>query len=294
MNPIKSFLITYNRIMAHSPREQEDGDRHHGGSELARRLRLLATIQPGYTLNVHKRTLVYRRGVYAKITRYSYNEDREKTIRFIEETVECAIGCITSEVSIFPQLKDAKNGIANLRETYIDDPAILTRIDKCLTRIENSCTRFQRLLITSIEQIPQVIEMMQSDVDANEYLGVKLVRQTPINRTPSDITPISQTPNRSPSQTPPPTSEPQPSTPPSTPTKIISPQESPINTPPSSPARDTQLDWRPPLGLLESYRLPPGALRPPNRKFAGVDMSYLFPSFKPWMEAKKCHTEDVD
>ena len=285
-------------------------------TEMAKRLKLLSSIQPGYTLNVNKHTLVYRRGIYGKMTRMYYNEDRKKTLDFIEESIAYAIGSLTSEVSIYPQLREAKIGINNLKETYIHDAETIARIEKCLTRIENACTRFEHLLITSIEQIPLVQEMMQTMVDANEYTGIKLVRQTPSNnltpaeRTPYIITPnltpsitANPTPNRSPSRSPAPVVSSSygpsgPLTPPSTPSRAgsFSPPDSPSQEENSLPEGTKDYQGISTSRMNELYsmattiRLPFGSLslhrvnNPYYRMFHGVrgeDKRYLYPSFKP-------------
>lgn len=219
---------------------------HIQNSDIHKRLVLLSSIQPGYTLNTRKGILVYH-GWTSAISQTWHAESRRKTILFVENTLELAIRSLTSEVALLPLLKQAKPGIANLKITYEGDVEITQRIENCLSRLENACTRFERLLITSIEQIPIVLEMMQSAVENFDSMGV---RQTPTTLTPSGLTPHTYTPIHTPLESPttgspghitPVSSKHElnignvlPLTPPSTPSRA----QSPNMTPPDSPPRE--------------------------------------------------------
>ena len=233
---------------------------HIQNNDIHKRLILLSSIQPGFTLNTRKRVLVYH-GWTSAISQKWYAESRQKTILFVEDTLELAIRSLTSEVALLPLLKQAKPGIANLKITYEGDIEITGRIENCLSRLENACTRFERLLITSIEQIPMVLEMMQSAVDNPDSIGV---RQTPTGLTPSGLTPHGYTPmgsskvsssihtplgsptTGSPGSVTPVSSKHElnvgnllPLTPPSTPSRVQSPNMTPPDSPPH-PQNDQQ------------------------------------------------------
>lgn len=212
-------------------------------SDLSQRLELIGSIEAGYTINIKKRRLVYHDSWFTAISRWK-SEDRLSTIRYIEETIAQAITALSSEMGILMLLKHARKGIDGLKETYASDEEICQRLDACNARIENVCVRFEHMIISSIEQIPKLIEIMTTTVDAHEFDGLHLVKQTPITspygstpfRTPQEQTPRVQTPSV---QTPP-------KTPPSTPKHPRSPALTPPKTPPSTPKHSHSPSQSPP------------------------------------------------
>lgn len=297
-------------------------DPHIDFSDLSKRLNLLASIQPGYTLNTHKRTLVYHSGWSSATIRAWYAENRQKTIFFVEDTLEQAIRSLTSEVALLPLLKQAKIGISNLKITYEGDTEITQRIENCLTRLENACTRFERLLITSIEKIPLVLEMMRTTVRTDDAMEV---RQTPTGVTPNGHTPMITSSIHTPLESPGPSSPGkitpvsskhdlthhgvEPHTPPSTPSR----RHSPNMSPPRSPQRDkshpnlNEGGERDPIvsmldDMILAFRISPFAFRmnsetlSANVRFGPSGWKGKLPPtlVNPSIFQRKHHMEDID
>jgi len=195
-----------------------------GIQKLREHLELLSKITPNHTLNVTTMTIVPHNTYMGAAKRLWFRENREKTIDTIEKIIDTAIVNLPREFDLFILIKNAKNGIHNLKETYGNDQDIKLRIESCLTRIDNVCTRFEHRLITNIEQIPIIIATeLASQVNLNEYDDVVLVRQTPISSPPVQTPKTPGSAKESPITTP-----------------LIShtPQETPPPTPSSTPTRD--------------------------------------------------------
>lgn len=173
--------------------------------KVRRQLELLAGITPRYTLNVTGSTisLVARSGVISSTRRYLYGENRMKTIETIEKIIDDGIQLLQREIFVLHLLKRAKEGIDNLKKTYPHDDEINKRLDNCLLRIENVCTRFEKRLIHCIEQIPLVLEELTPNGLTMESAGrvIQSHGQTP-DKTPEQRSHI-QTPLRSQITTPP-------------------------------------------------------------------------------------------
>ena len=146
-------------------------------SELHRRLEIFGSFEVGETLNITDLSRVPRHSWKSKAFRTWKGEDRSKMLKFIEDTLETAIRSLNSEPGIWDALRNLKRGLSNLKLTYCDDPEFQDRLDDCLIRVENSCTRFEQHLITRMEQIPIILESLTAS-DTLECLC--LIRQTPI------------------------------------------------------------------------------------------------------------------
>jgi hypothetical protein len=217
--------------------------------DLRQKLSIIASIEAGYTINARDCSLIYHKSIYTATIRSIEGENRHLTLNAIENIINQGINALPSEISYLHLLKGCRLGLQNLKKTYNDDEKIKKRIDDCFFRLDNACLRFEKWIIASIEQIPDIIATMQAT--NTDVTSLCLVRQTPImspnetpfftpNKTPSKtpfFTPNktpSKTPFRSPNKTPPPTppSSPlshqiekatkrmEPKTPPSTPSKI--------------------------------------------------------------------------
>jgi hypothetical protein len=208
--------------------------------DLRQKLSIIASIEAGYTINARDCSLIYHKSIYTATIRSIEGENRHLTLNAIENIINQGINALPSEISYLHLLKGCRLGLQNLKKTYNDDDKIKKRIDDCFFRLDNACLRFEKWMIASIEQIPDIIATMQATNP--DVTSLCLVRQTPImspNETPfltPSKTPFltpSKTPFRSPNKTPPPTppSSPQsslgrnieriePKTPPSTPSKI--------------------------------------------------------------------------
>ena len=185
-------------------------------------LELFAQIKPNLTINIYKMALVSHNSYIGSAKRLLFRENRFKTIETIERIVDSAIVNLPREIDLLILLKNAKNGINNLKHTYYDDDEMKERINSCVTRIDNVCTRFENRLMTSIEQIS---DELKSRVNVHEYDNLILVRQTPILTPKTPSTPINllspkDTPQETPIYTPKDTAPP---TPASTPTRDLSP-----------------------------------------------------------------------
>jgi len=208
-----------------------------GIQKLREHLELLSKITPKHTLNVTTMTIVPHNSYMGAVKRLWFRENREKTIDTIERIIDTAIVNLPREFDLFMLIKNAKNGIHNLKETYENDMDIKERIELCLTRIDNVCTRFEHRLITNIEQIPIIIATeLASQVNLNEYDDVVLVRQTPISSPPVQTPKTPGSTKESPITTPLIPHTPQgtpPPTPSSTPTRDLSPtRNSFLDSPP--------------------------------------------------------------
>lgn len=215
--------------------------------DLPTRLINISKLEENYTINIQDGTLVYH-GLISGFRRKLKSEDRNKTIDYIEGTVDDAIRLLPSEIKYLYFLRDTKKGLQNLKKTYNKDGNIVMRLESIITRVDNTCTRFERSIVKTIEQIPTMIKAMQTSVDVESLC---LVRQTPIQspdiidscaspKTPGPGTPWKtpmKTPNETPMKTPMETPMETPmKTPNKTPT-MLSPRGLPPVTPPSSPGR---------------------------------------------------------
>ena len=145
-----------------------------------RHLTLISSLTPGYTINVKTKTLVYHYGFLTGLRRTLLKENRESCLRFISSTVDQAIGSITTELGILAALKESRMGISSLKETYNSDSSVAGEVDNILARIDNTIKRFENRIITQIEEIPSLLKFMESRVDAHEFDGLCIVKQTPI------------------------------------------------------------------------------------------------------------------
>jgi hypothetical protein len=196
--------------------------------KLRKDLDALAKLGPKQTLNIKTMTPINHRSFIGATQRLLWRENRDKTIATIEQIIDQAIVNLPRDIDLIVRLKQARTGINNLKETYSDDATVQNVLANCLSRIENVATRFERRLITSIEQIPDLLAReLVTQTNEHEYDGLILVRQTPIasrpvsqpdskNETPVRTPIDARTPLRTPAETPPPT-------PPSTPTRHQSP-----------------------------------------------------------------------
>lgn len=165
--------------------------------QIRKALTLIASIPPYYTINVNNMTLMPHRTISSAARRMLMRENRHKTLDRIEEIIDMTLGLLKKELDLVILLKNTKTGLQNLKETtYASDKEICYRIDGSLKRIENACTRVENQIVTSIEQIPRCLELLQSRVNVHEYDDMILARQTPIMQSPQV-----QTPDKTPIET---------------------------------------------------------------------------------------------
>ncbi len=158
--------------------------------QIRKALTLIASIPPYYTINVNNMTLMPHRTISSAARRLLMRENRHKTLDRIEEIIDMTLTLLKKEFDLMILLKNTKTGLQNLKETtYASDKEICYRIDGCLKRIENACTRVENQIVTSIEQIPRCLELLQTRVNVHEYDDMILARQTPIIQSPQVQTP---------------------------------------------------------------------------------------------------------
>jgi hypothetical protein len=193
--------------------------------ELPQRLINISQLEENYTINIKDGSLIYH-GLFSGFKRKLKSEDRNKTLDYIECTIDDAVRLLPCEIKYLYFLRDAKKGLCNLKKTYKNDLSIVYRIDLIILRIENACTRFERSIIKTIEQIPIVLNSLKTSVEVESLC---LVRQTPI-RSPDILSSINSSPSLTPFKTPI-------LTPYNKSPTLMSPRGEPPITPPSSPGR---------------------------------------------------------
>lgn len=196
--------------------------------DLKKKLVLIGSIEPGYTINIKTRTLMYYRSWYTSLIRTLSSEDIEKTLVFLESTIDLTIRNITIDMEYLPLLKQAKVGLIALKQTYREEASMKKRFDLLIRRIENTTTRVERQIISSIEQISRYQELMQASTNERDFESLCLIRQTPMSSHMSFVnTPRSQCK-----------------------TEVASPDQ--LYTPPSSPHKETEV-----TSYLEEYSMNP-------------------------------------
>jgi hypothetical protein len=114
---------------------------------LINNLQLIGAIDQGQTISTSSMKIVPRKSWITTINRYRHQDSREKTIKFIKETVEQTIHLITEvplvKNSYLPHLIGAKSGIQNLAYTYRSDPTfgiecgnLVSQINEYLVRLD--------------------------------------------------------------------------------------------------------------------------------------------------------------
>ncbi len=189
--------------------------------DLLAHLELIGSINPGFTLDVVNLNTMKHQSLWCSARRTWYQQTRDSTVSFIEKKIDVAIPLLSSDLSIYPVLRKTLQGLTSLKITYKTDAFICERIDACSRRVENACTRFQRRIITSIEQIPSLIQASYEEFENC------LIHQTPVPSAPesSKHTPL-QTPGPTPKRSP-----------------FLTPSKTPLRTPIRTPYRSPTRSW---------------------------------------------------
>ena len=148
--------------------------------EIKKKLILIGSAEPGHTINTKTQTLAYHRNWYTSLVRTISREDALSTLLFIELTIDDTIQNLSSDFEYLPLLKEAKNGILSLKQTYAHESQIVERIELCIARIDNAIAKFEKQFISAIEQMAIMQELLKASEFDNQCL---LVQQTPIRST---------------------------------------------------------------------------------------------------------------
>lgn len=116
--------------------------------EVISRLKFIGKVQKGEKINV-KYMFVQPEGIITKISRTCFNQDnRRNTLNFVRSTIMRTFEIISS-YSLSPKdsrrhicenvivdLKNVKNGLANLKDTYLSDIKFCCDMDTILQEID--------------------------------------------------------------------------------------------------------------------------------------------------------------
>jgi hypothetical protein len=116
--------------------------------EVISRLKFIGKVQKGEKINV-KYMFVQPEGIATRISRTLINQDnRQNTLNFVRSTIGRTFEIITSYSSsnkesqrhicshVIIDLKQAKTGLVNLKDTYLDDIKFTCDIDTLLQEID--------------------------------------------------------------------------------------------------------------------------------------------------------------
>ena len=117
---------------------------------LRHRLKLIASLRTGETLSTITENKIKRESWYCTYQRYLYNEDRLKTMAWIENYIEKGVRLLNEDLDIqeYIELKDllggASEGLDHLYLTYYDDASMQSRIRSLQTQIEQKIKPTQK------------------------------------------------------------------------------------------------------------------------------------------------------
>jgi hypothetical protein len=116
--------------------------------EVISRLKFIGKIQKGQKINV-KYVFVQPEGILTRISRTILNQDnRQNTLNFVRSIIGRTFEIISSYLSsnkessryirfnVILDLKQSKNGLINLKDTYLDDIKFTCDIDTLLQEID--------------------------------------------------------------------------------------------------------------------------------------------------------------
>jgi hypothetical protein len=193
-------------------------------------LQLISGISAKYTIDTETMTLVpvtNKRPMFGSTL-----------LPILEETIDAAIVHLPKQIDVLCLLKTARIGLLNIRQYLLDKSSKrsplsfggfltssssisnkTTKIDRLVTRIDNSCSRFEHRLIFAIEQIPQFLESELSTSITSDYDSMLIVQSSNQSSNQSSSHSSNQTPNKTPNKTPPQINS-VPLTPPSSPRRL--------------------------------------------------------------------------
>lgn len=110
-------------------------------------LDFLAQTKSGNKINIKKMSFVSNESWSGSLLRTVYGESRERTVSFITHLIKHAIEVLdkysrdggSSTIFrdyILAKLAESKKGIANIRETYSDDPHFVSQLNICIDNID--------------------------------------------------------------------------------------------------------------------------------------------------------------
>jgi hypothetical protein len=109
-------------------------------------LDFLAQTKSGNKINIKKMSFVSNESWSGSLLRTFHGESRERTVSFITHLIKHAIEILDKysrdkESLIFrdyilDKLAESKKGIANIRETYSDDPHFVSQLNICIDNID--------------------------------------------------------------------------------------------------------------------------------------------------------------
>jgi hypothetical protein len=109
-------------------------------NNLSSDLALISNIKPGDTLSVSTRTIINHNSWTATITRWTWSENRQVTVRFIKEVIKLALLKLsdTFDYALLDKVLQAGNGIKGLMVTYSDDNTLVIKLTRILSKIERT------------------------------------------------------------------------------------------------------------------------------------------------------------
>jgi hypothetical protein len=122
--------------------------------EVISRLKFIGKLQKGEKINV-KLMYVQQDGIVTQMARTLLQDNRSKTLSFIQDTVNRSFELIafydkTNKVSeqimcknLYEDLKKSKNGLVNLKDTYMEDIKFCCDLDTLLQLIDAKLSEFE-------------------------------------------------------------------------------------------------------------------------------------------------------
>lgn len=123
--------------------------------EVISRLKFIGKVQKGEKINV-KYMFVQPKGLATKISRTLISQDnRSNTLNFIRETISRTFEILSMYlisqkesqknicIHVINDLKQSKNGLINIKDTYLDDIKFTCDIDTLLQEIDSKLLEIQ-------------------------------------------------------------------------------------------------------------------------------------------------------
>lgn len=125
--------------------------------EVISRLKFIGKLQKGEKVNV-KLMYVQQDGIVTQMARTLLQDNRSKTLSFIQDTINRSFELIafydkSNKISeqimcknLYEDLKKSKNGLVNMKETYVDDVKFCCDLDTLLQLIDAKLMEYEKFL----------------------------------------------------------------------------------------------------------------------------------------------------
>lgn len=149
-------IATYMIISAFKDTTNFNINRMESDKEVISRLKFIGKVQKGEKINV-KYMFVQPEGIVTRLSRTLINQDnRQNTLNFVRSTIARTFEIVTSYSSstkesqrhiylhVIMDLKQAKNGLVNIKDTYLKDIKFTCDIDTLLQEIDAKLSEIEK------------------------------------------------------------------------------------------------------------------------------------------------------